>query len=205
MITLYSMPSSGNSYKVRLLLAKLSIAFDHVSAEEGSGVTTGAAFRALNPKGKVPLVVFEDGETLSESNAILTHFGEGTRFWPTDALERSRMLAWMFWEQNSHEATVGVRAAILCYDKNAARRVPQELDPLLAAGHAALAIMEQRLGDHEWLVGQAMSLADICLYAYTHTADMRGGFDLGQFEGIGRWMARVEADAGHVTMDWLPQ
>ena len=64
MLTLYSMPSSGNSYKVRLLLAKVGPAFRHVSAENGSGVTSDPRFLALNPKGKVPLLLLEDGRSL---------------------------------------------------------------------------------------------------------------------------------------------
>lgn len=204
MLTLYSMPSSGNSYKVRLLLAKLALPFRHVSAEEGSGVTTSAEFRVLNPKGKVPLAVFENGETLSESNAILTHFGEGSRFWPTDPLTRSRMLAWMFWEQNAHETSVAVRGGILSYKKNAARRLPEILNPLLEAGQGALAVMEEQLDRTPYLAGDAISLADICLYAYTHNAEEKGGFDLGSFPAIQNWLARIEADDGHVVLDWLP-
>jgi glutathione S-transferase len=204
MLKLYSMPSSGNSYKVRLLLAKRAILFEHIAAEDGSGVTTSAEFLALAPKGKVPLVVFEDGKTLSESNAILTHFGEGSRFWPTDPLARSRMLAWMFWEQNAHETTVAVRGGILSYEKNAAKRMPEILGPLLEAGHGALAVMDEQLDRTPYLAADAISLADICLYAYTHSADDKGGFDLSRFPAIKEWLRRVEADDGHVPLDWLP-
>ena len=202
MLTLYSMPSSGNSYKVRLLFAHLGVAFDHVGAENGSGVTRSAEFLSLNPKGKVPLVAWEDGRTLSESNAILCRFGEGTRFWPTDADERARMLAWMFWEQNAHEPTIAVRAGILTYDDRAHRRTPAELDPLLEHGHAALAVMEQQLARTRFLAGGAITLADLCLYAYTHTAGTRGGFEMQRFPAIAAWLVRVEAEPGHVGIEW---
>ena len=89
MITLYSMPSSGNSYKVRLLLHKLGIPFKHIAAEYGSGVTTSDAFRTLNPNGKVPLVVLEDGRLLAESNAILNYFGEGTLLHAAHAFQQA--------------------------------------------------------------------------------------------------------------------
>ena len=64
MITLYSMPSSGNSYKVRLLLAFLGVPYRHVDAEYGSGLTETPEFRTLNPAGKVPLLVLDDGRLL---------------------------------------------------------------------------------------------------------------------------------------------
>ncbi|MCB1426443.1 MAG: glutathione S-transferase family protein [Zhengella sp.] len=203
MLTLYSMPSSGNSYKVRLLLAKLGMPFRHVAAEYGSGVTTSARFRALNPHGRVPLVQFEDGRLLSESNAILLYLSEGTRFLPDDRFARAKVHQWMFWEQNSHEATIAVRAAILCYDHRAGERRPEILDPLLEAGHRNLAVMETQLEKTPFLVGGTISAADLALYAYTHSAGTRGGFDLARFPAIVAWLARVEADAPHVPLDWL--
>ena len=202
MLTLYSMPSSGNSYKVRLLLAKLSIPFHHIAAEYGSGVTTSAEFRALNLHGKVPLVQFEDGRTLSESNAILCHFGEGTRFLPEDAFTRAKMLQWMFWEQNSHEATIAVRAAILSYPHRAAEKTPETLAKLLDGGNHCLGVMEEQLKQTPFLAGEAITLADLCLYAYTHTAGSRGGYDLGGFPAVTAWLARVAADEGHVPLEW---
>ncbi|MAW89316.1 MAG: glutathione S-transferase [Phyllobacteriaceae bacterium] len=203
MITLYSMPSSGNSYKVRLLLAKLGIPFRHVPAEYGSGVTTGAAFRALNPHGRVPLVQFEDGRVLSESNAILLYFAEGTRFLPDDRFTRAKVHQWMFWEQNSHEATIAVRAAILCYDHRAGERRADVLDPLLDAGHRNLNVMDIQLRKTPFLAGDGITAADLCLYAYTHSAGTRGGFDLARFAAVSDWLKRVEADAPHVPLDWL--
>ena len=95
MLRLYSMPSSGNSYKVRLLLSLLGRPFEHIDAEYGSGVTTTPEFLAKNPKGRVPLLELEDGRLLSESNAILLYVGEGTPFVPIDLYERALVNAWM--------------------------------------------------------------------------------------------------------------
>ncbi len=47
------------------------------------------------------------------SDAILTYFGEGTRFVPQDKYLRAKMFEWMFFEQNYHEGTIAVRGAIL--------------------------------------------------------------------------------------------
>ena len=109
----------------------------------------------------------------------------------------------MFWEQNAHETTVAVRAAILTYDDRAHRRTPAELDPLLDAGHAALGVMETQLQRTPFLVGGSISLADLCLYAYSHTAGARGGFEMGRFPAVNAWLARVAGDEGHVPLEWL--
>lgn len=203
MLTLYSMPSSGNSFKVRMLLAKLGLAFKHVSAEYGSGVTTSDAFRNLNPNGKVPLVQFEDGRLLAESNAILLYFGEGTRFVPTDKFARAKVHEWMFFEQNFHEGTIAVRAALRTYPHRAAQATPEALANLLESGHRALGVMEAQLAKTKYLAGDTFTVADICLYAYTHTAETRGGFEMNRFPAINTWLESCAADAGHVGIEWV--
>lgn len=202
--TLWSMPSSGNSYKVRLLLAHLGIAYEHRSAEAGTGVTGSAEFKRLNPDGKVPLIHFNDGTTLRESNAILVYFGLGTHWLPSDRLEHARVMQWMFFEQYSHEPAIAVRAGILAYEERAHLRTADTLDPLLEKGHAALSTMERQLKTSPYLVGETATLADICLYAYTHTAGTKGGFDMERFPAINDWLARVSSLPDHVTLDWLP-
>lgn len=205
MITLYSMPSSGNSYKVRLLLAHLGIPFDHVAVEyDGDATFTRTIeFRSKNPTGKVPTVQFEDGECLSESNAILHYYGEGTRFAPENKLTRARMYQWMFFEQNFHESTVAVRCAVYNYPQRPMDRSPERLADLLAGGNRALDVMEVQLNKAPFLAGDTLSLADICLYAYTHSATV-GGFDVESRTGIAKWLERVSSEPGHVPLEWLP-
>jgi glutathione S-transferase len=71
---------------------------------------------------------------------------------------------------------------------------------LLDAGNRALAVLEGRLEHAEWLAGNAFSIADISLYAYTPMA-RDGGYDLAGFPGIARWLARVAALPGHIAID----
>lgn len=204
MLTLYSMPSSGNSYKVRLLLALLGRAYEHKDAEYGSGVTDTPEFRALNPAGKVPLLVLEDGRLLAESNAILLYLARGTRFLPDDAYEQALCHQWMFFEQNSHETTVAVRAAIRNYPQRAHLRTPEALDPLLESGHRALSVMEAQLQKTPFLTGDAITVADIALYGYTHSAGTKGGFEMDRFPAVNAWLARIAAEPGHVPLSFVP-
>lgn len=198
---LYSMPSSGNSYKVRLLLALLGRAAEIVDVEDSSPAILHAKQEGRLPFGKAPVLELDDGQLLPESNAILCWLGEGTDFVPADALERARMLAWMFWEQNQHEGTIAVRGALLFYPPRRHLATPERMAELLERGHAHLQIMEDRLADHDWLVGQGISLADICLYGYTHTAGSRSGFDMSRFPGINAWIARISALPGYKGLD----
>ncbi|MGN7868833.1 glutathione S-transferase family protein [Paracoccus sp. 22332] len=196
---LYSMPSSGNSYKVRLLLALTGRAVEVVDCEYGSANLARA--KAVLPYGKVPALVLDDGRALGESDAILWFLGEGTAFVPADPVVRAQMLAWMFWEQYNHEPVIAVRAALRTYPDRAAQATPERLADLLERGHAVLQVLEDRLAGHDWLAGDAISLADICLYGYTHTAGDRGGFEMARFPAVNRWLDRVAALPGYVGLD----
>ncbi|MGQ7792686.1 glutathione S-transferase family protein [Faunimonas sp. B44] len=203
MLTLYSQQDSGNCYKPRLLLAHLGRPFRLIDVDANSGVTRSDDFLSLNPIGKVPVLEFPDGRRLAESGAILLHLAEGTAFLPGDAYARAKAYEWMFFEQYSHEPTIAVRRSLLIYPERADEATPERLAALFESGTRALEVMEKRLRDADWLAGEAFSVADIALYAYTHCAG-EGGFDLGAYPGIGAWLDRIDALSGHVTMDWRP-
>lgn len=198
---LYSMPTSGNSYKVRLLLALLGQRADLIDVEYGWESLAQAKAEGKMPFGKAPVLELDDGTLLPESNAILFWLGRETRFVPGDALDQAQMLSWMFWEQNQHEGVIAVRAALLNYPHRRAQATPERLAELLDSGNALLQIMEDHLATRDWLVGAEISLADICLFAYTHTADTRGGFDLSPFPALRAWLGRVQALPGYIGLD----
>lgn len=196
---LYSMIDSGNSYKVRLLLAKLGAAYEHVATSSRDGSTRTPEFLARNPIGKVPLLELDDGRFLAESNAILLYLADGSAFIPTDRYDRAKVYEWLFFEQYSHEPNVAVRRALKTYPERAALTTPERLAQTLAGGNHALGVMEQQLTKTLFLVGNALTVADISLYAYTHDAEV-GGFNLGDFPALSAWLARVAAEPGHVPM-----
>jgi len=139
------------------------------------------------------VVVFEDGRTLAQSNAIILHLGEGTSWIPTDPWERAKMLEWLFWEQNSHEPYV----AVARFQRVYAGKTADEVEPrLMERGYAALTRMEAGLTGADWLAaGQAATLADLALVAYTRVAH-EGGFDLAAYPNVRGWIARTEAAFG---------
>jgi glutathione S-transferase len=202
-LTLYSQQASGNAYKPRLLMAQLGIAFRLVEMNTYDGSTRTPEFLEKNPIGKVPLLEFPDGRRLAESNAILLHVAEGTRYLPSDAFDRAKAYEWLFFEQYSHEPHIAVRRSILMAPERAHMRTPERLGPLLESGNRALAVMERRLAGAEWLAGQDYSVADVALYAYTHKAE-EGGYDLSPYPGIRAWTSRVAAEPGHVPLEWRP-
>jgi len=196
---LYDSPVSGNCFKVRLLFAHLGIPYERQSVDVADRSNRPELLGGLNPALRVPTLVLDDGRALAESGAILWYFGEGTRFVPSDPYERAQVLQWMFFEQYDHEPAIAVVRFWLVYSGRP-EALTDRVAERTAAGYRALDALEQGLDGRAWLVGDAMSLADIALFAYTHVAP-EGGFDLGRSPAIRRWLARVASEPGHISID----
>ena len=196
---LYNSTVSGNCYKVRLLLAHLGVQYDRRTVDVVDRSDRPQLLGGLNPALRVPTIVLDDGRALGESNAILWYFGDGTRFVPTGRYERAQVLQWQFFEQYDHEPAIAVLRFWLSYSGRP-EAFAEQVEGRRAAGYRALDAMEQALDGREWLVGDAMTLADISLYAYTHVAH-EGGFDLASYAAIRAWLGRVAAQPGHVPID----
>ncbi len=203
-LTLYSMPSSGNSYKVRLLLALLGYAYRHVACENASPELADAKATGKAPLGKVPALELGNGEIIAESNAILCFLADSTRWLPGDGVSRAKVLGWMFFEQNRHEPIIAVRASLNFYPERRAQATPERMAELAGAGHAVLEILDDHLASREWFEAGRPTVADIALYAYTHTAGTRGGFEMDNFPAVNAWLARVASLPGYIGLDEIP-
>jgi glutathione S-transferase len=197
MLRLYDCLVSGNGYKVRLLLSQLGIPFERVELDTYRGETRTPAFLAKNPNHRIPLLEWPDGRRLAESNAILFHLAEGTPFLPEDRFERALALQWMFFEQYSHEPYVAVVRSWHFSGQVESHRA--ELAEKVERGYHALGVMEGELAKRDFFAGGRYSVADIALYAYSHVAG-EGGFELGRFPAILRWLERVRSQPGHVRI-----
>ena len=198
MLRLYEFFSSGNCYKVRLLLTQLGIPFETVELNILKGETRTPEFLSKNSNGRIPVLEIEPGKFLSESNAILFYLSEGTEFFPNDAWERAKVMQWLFFEQYSHEpfiATSRFWISILGKGDEYRDAINQKHEP----GYAALTVMERHLTNHLFFVGERYTIADIGLFAYTHVAD-EGGFDLMRFPEIQAWIERVKAQPQHISI-----
>jgi glutathione S-transferase len=199
-VLLYDSPVSGNCYKVRLLFAHLGLEYDRRGLDVADRSDRPEVLGGLNPSLRIPTLVLDDGRSLGESGAILWYFGEGTRYVPEDRYERAQVLQWMFFEQYDHEPALAVVRFWVAYSGRP-DAFADRLEERMAAGYRALDAMEQHLGGgRNYFVGSRLSLADICLYAYTHVAP-EGGFELDRYPSIGVWLDRVASEPGHIPMD----
>ena len=188
-LTIYGDRISGNCLKVKWVAERVGLPYRWVDVDVVKGEAKAPNFLAVNPAGQVPAVVLEDGRVLSQSNAIMLYLAEGSDLIPTDAYDRAVMYQWLFWEQYSHEPYVAVARFQVRY----AGKPVSELEPrLVERGKGALRRLEDGLTVSPFLVGEAVSLADVALVAYTRVAH-EGGFDLGDYPAVAAWVKRVEA------------
>ncbi|MFZ1988539.1 MAG: glutathione S-transferase family protein [Alphaproteobacteria bacterium] len=202
MFRLYDDMSSGNGYKVRLLLTLLGMPFDYVALDIDKAETRTVEFLQKNPNGRIPLLEIAPGDYLAESNAILFYLSEGTHFLPQDKRARAAAMQWMFFEQYSHEPNVATARYWITHKVLTPEREVQ-LPTKRKLGYAALDVMEGELKQRAFFAGDQMSIADIALYAYTHVAG-EGGFDLSNYSGINAWLARLAATPRYIPITFRP-
>ncbi|MFG1462047.1 glutathione S-transferase family protein [Xanthobacter sp. DSM 24535] len=203
MLTLYSTQASGNSYKVRMLLAKLGRPFRLVDIDILSGEHRTPEFLAKNADGRVPLLELPGGPTLAESNAILFYLADGTSLLPSAPLARAEALRWMFFEQNNHEPGIGQARFWLQQVRGGRELRTHDIDRWMEEGYGALKVMERHLNGRLFFVGDGLTIADIALYAHTHVAH-EGEFDLTPFDNVRKWLHRIAAEPDHVEIEWRP-
>jgi glutathione S-transferase len=193
---LYDSAISGNCYKVRLLFAKLRIDYERRELDVFDRSDRPEVLGDLNPALRVPTLVLDDGRALAESGAILFHFAEGTEYLPTDAFERAQVLQWMFFEQYDVEPNIAV---LRFWEEAGTSHLDAEVEAKRQGGERVLRALERHLDGRQFFVGDAYSIADIALYAYTHVAP-EGGFSLQPYPALRAWLARVADHPGHLAI-----
>ena len=189
---LYDYLPSGNGYKCRLVLKALGMPYQLVQLNIVAGETRTPEFLAINPNGKIPVLVVQGRGPIAESHAIIAYLAEGSFLIPSDPYERALMWQWMCFEQYQLEPAVGT----LRFWLKSLKQTPEELGERhterYKRGADALTVLERGLAHRQWIASDAASLADIALFAYTHVADA-AGYRLSNYPAISAWIARFQA------------
>ncbi|OAP58410.1 hypothetical protein AYL99_07500 [Fonsecaea erecta] len=214
--TLHEEPISGNCYKVRLTAALLGVPLNRRIYSILHGETRTAEFlQTVSSFGRVPVLQIGDSTFLPESNAACFYLADTAAaaaslspkrppLIPWDPLQRAEMLRWMFFEQNQHEVNIAtLRFWVLAIGRqNLDESRLAQIEGKISAGEQALDCMEDHLAKNEygWFVGDSITLADICLFAYTHIAG-DAGFNLSRWPSILKWCEQVKQVQGYIPMN----
>jgi glutathione S-transferase len=201
-LVLHEFAASGNCYKVRLTAALVGKPIERREYDILKGETRTPEFLAnVNANGRIPVLQVGD-RFIPESNAACHFLADGSRLIPADPFDHADMLRWMFWEQYNHEPNIATLRfwidEIGVDNLNDLQRL--QIPVKREAGEAALKLMDDHLGRQDWFVRDAPSLADICLFAYTHVAEA-GEYDLGRYPAVVAWIDQVKNQPGFVPMD----
>lgn len=196
MLRLYDSRLSGNSWKIRILLSQLGLAYERVTLDLQKGEAREPAFGRISRFSRVPVLVLDDGRPIVESGAILLHLAQGTPYLPDDPYLRAEVMSWLFFEQADLQKAIAIPRVL--HLQGLAQERQQDIERLHVDGYAALEKLDQCLRGHTWLVGTHYTVADLALSGYVSLAE-QGGYDMARFAGIRDWLVRVHGRRG-----WVP-
>jgi glutathione S-transferase len=200
-LTLHEYSASGNCYKVRLTAALVGVHLDRREYDIMKGETRTPDFLAhVNANGRIP--VLQVGERfIPESNAACYYIAEGSGLVPTDPFDHADMLRWMFWEQYSHEPNIATLRFWMhsLGPANLSDLQRLQMPGKRQAGNAALKLMDEHLSTSAWFVGDQVTLADVCLFAYTHVAS-EADFDIKRYPHVLQWIERLKGHPRYTAM-----
>lgn len=194
-LVLYDYLPSGNGYKCRLVLKALGMPYELRQMDIVAGATRTPEFLAINPNGKIPVLVVPGRGPIAESHAIIGYLAEGSPLVPADPYERALMWQWMSFEQYQLEPGIGTVRFWLKSLKKTPAELGERHTERFQRGADALAVLERALTGSDWLVGGTPTLADIALFAYTHVAG-EAGYRLADYPAVGAWIVRFR------TLPW---
>ncbi|MEM9010782.1 MAG: glutathione binding-like protein [Pseudomonadota bacterium] len=187
MIDFYYAPTP-NGWKVAIALEEMALPYTLHPINLAAGEQFAPEFRAISPNAKMPAIV-DDNLPVFESGAILWHLAEKTgQFMPSDPEGRKEVLEWLFWQTGNQ----GPMAGQLSHFQNYA---PEGQDygfkRYLGEYDRNLGVLEARLTDRDWIVGDAYSIADMIAFPWILIAKPLGA-SLEDFPRIQAWRARIK-------------
>jgi glutathione S-transferase len=193
---LYTFPWSTNARKVEMVVHALGIELEREVVDLAKGEQRAPAYVALNPNGRVPLLV--DGDlALSESNAIMMYLADkvpNNTLLPTEPHARYDVLRWLFWQASHWSAPMGG----LNFENMLKKRLGLgEPDPGQVQRHGELVRqlggrLDQHLSTRTWVSGEHLTLADIAIVtALMYTVPAK--IPVGDFAHIQRWFGQIRA------------
>ncbi len=197
MFRLYDSRLSGNSWKVRILLSQLGIAYQRITLDLEKGDTRATGFQKISRFSRIPVLELEDGRTIVESGAILMFLAEGSLFLPSDPYLRAEVASWLFFEQADLQRAIAFPRVY--HLRGLADKMSQQIESFQQHGYVGLEKLDQWLKGRNWLVADRYSLADIAVFSYVSMAS-QGGYEMDRFPSVGEWILRVKEQPGWIDL-----
>ncbi|GJL82344.1 MAG: glutathione S-transferase [marine bacterium B5-7] len=194
---LYSAPLSPNCRRVEATILHLGLEIDVHHADFASGELKSDDFLALNPNGRVPLLI-DDGFNLWESNAIIQYLADKAAaedFYPSDLMARADINRWQFWESLHFNKAV----SSICWETLAKPMMnlgtPDEtiIAASISAFHPFANVLNKQLDNRAFIMGDTLTLADFSVGCYSIMAlHPDSQVPLDDYPNIIKWMQLLE-------------
>jgi glutathione S-transferase len=193
---LYCFAQSGNAYRAALMLNLTGADWEPVWVDFfKSGVQRTPEFRAdVNEMGEAPVLAFGDHK-LSQSGVILTYLsGKFKKFQPRGEEEQLECLRWILFDNQKVSGYLGPYRFIKTLS---GKPDPGAMNFLKPRIDNALGILNKRLIDRKFLVGDRPTIADLSMCGYMYYPADEFGFDISSdYPAIGTWLGRIKALPG---------
>ena len=204
---LYTYEESGNSYKVRLLMALLKIDCEKIDIDLMQDVQHQPEFLAINPRGEVPVLV--DGDlTLRDSAAILVYLAgkfDHAQWWSQSPSEQAAIMEWLAFAASWVQYGVFTARAIVSFGISG-NGIPHDFDeditPSTIRGKQSLKILDEHLASHEWLACERPTIGDVAVFPYVALAPM-GNISLEPYPKVLAWIERIKSLPGFIPIAGL--
>jgi GSH-dependent disulfide-bond oxidoreductase len=196
-LQLYSLPTP-NGVKVSIMLEEIGLPYEPHLVDFGKGDQRSPEFLSLNPYGKIPAIIDPAGPgvnplPLFESGAILVYLAEKTgKLIPADPARRYETLEWVFFQM----AAMGPMFGQVGFFHKFAGREIEDKRPLHRYRDEAkrvLAVLEGRLADRNWIMGDDYTIADISMLGWVRNlVNFYGAGELVEFHALRQTPAWLE-------------
>lgn len=194
MIDLYYW-TTPNGHKITLFLEEAGLPYTVIPINIGAGDQFKPEFLKIAPNNRIPAIVDHEPATgdqpisLFESGAILLYLAEKTgKLIPVDLHGRAEVLQWLFWQMGGLGPMAGQNHHFSQY---APEKIPYAINRYVNETGRLYAVMDQRLGDREFLAGE-YSIADIASYPWIVPYE-RQGQSLEAFPNLKRWFEAIQS------------
>ena len=193
MIDLYTAPTP-NGYKASCTLEELGLEYTVKTVDIRSGDQHKPEFRALNPNGRIPVIVdrANDDFAVFESGAIMIYLAEQAgRLLPTDIKGRSRVIQWLMFQMGGIGPMMGQANVFFRYFPE---KIEAAINRYQHEGRRLFEVLDTRLGQSEWLADD-YSIADIANWCWVRTYKW-SGISRDGLENLDRWMNVMKEKPG---------
>src|SRR5690554_454292 len=194
-IQLYSLPTP-NGVKVSIMLEETGLPYEPhlVSFETDDQMTP--EFLSLNPNNKIPAIIDPNGPDgkplpLFESGAILVYLaGKSGQFLPQDTAGRYETIQWLMFQMGGIGPMFG---QLGFFNKFAGKDYEDKRprDRYVAESRRLLGVLEGRLADRAWILGDEYTIADIATFPWVR--NLVGFYEAGDLVGIADFPRVTEA------------